>query len=131
MLVEAFSPSDCIDLSIGNFRLGYKSFEVKKESKGYSEGLTSNKKRPIISITALRTPKRLLNPPSELVLVAVKYSITAPIITSITPNNFSASDTQNVSLSSLIAVCPCLSILLATINKRHYFKLFVFCDVLL
>jgi hypothetical protein len=57
----------------------------------------------MIIMMKLRMPKNKVKPPSALVL-AVRYIIIAPIAIRVTPNNFSARFTKNVSPSSLIAV---------------------------
>ena len=79
---------------------------MKEENSCYVGGLTRRSTNPTARTMMLRKPKKALNAPSSVVLVAVKYRSMLPMMSSIKPKNFSASDIQNVSPSSLMS---CLS----------------------
>ena len=79
---------------------------MKEENSRYVGGLTRRSINPIARTMMLRKPKKALNAPSAVVLVAVKYRSMLPMMSSIKPKNFSVRLIQNVSPSSLML---CLS----------------------
>ena len=76
---------------------------------------------PIARTMMARKPKKALNTPSSVVLVAVKYRSKLPMMSSIKPKNFSASDIQNVSPSSLMS---CLSFFCSVAFTNTHERLF-------
>ena len=69
----------------------------------------------------LRKPKKALKAPNVSVLVAVKYRSMPPMMSSIKPKNFSASDIQNVSPSSLMSCLSFFCSVAFTITRERLF----------